>query len=255
MVGVTHVDDVLDPLETITSRGFGRYDVFCDWVGLMLAALQDDDETYLGILEDYDRGRDRDRGARNADLFSHAFGELQAAMGETNRDVLGDAFEEFGMQSDQFGQHFTPHSVSHMLAETQTSSGSVDDPPATVADPACGSGRLLIYTARRIDEPTVCFGQDKDELCAQMAALNCCFFNLDAIVVYGDSLTVEKRRAWRTSGSLLGGEIAEVEPESVPWPEASFEGGSADPEPQERVDVSTADAGDLEQSELTGWSA
>lgn len=248
-------DDVLDPLETIAGRGFGRYDVFQDWVGLMLAALQDDDETYLDILGDYDRGRDRERGERNADLFAHAFAELQSAMAETNEDVLGDAFEAFGMQSDRFGQHFTPHPVSEMLASIQAPEGDIE-PPVSIADPACGSGRLLVYMARQIDERVVCFGQDKDELCAQMAALNCCFFNLDAVVVYGDSLTVEKRRAWRTHHTILGGEIEEVDPDDVALPEASLSGDGSTDEPGRDADRVTVESGDdaTEQAALGEWS-
>jgi len=236
---------------------------------LMLAALQRDDDTYLDILDDYDRGRDRSRGDRAADLFSEAFAELLAEMERTNRDVLGDAYEAFGMQDDSFGQHFTPHNVAAMLAELQTQGGDAE-PPITIADPACGSGRLLVLAARRHDEQTLCFGQDKDLLCAQMAALNACFFNLDAVLVWGDSLTVETRRAWQTRGTAIGGDIREVEPDEVPWPEAAFEStpDDADTEADGQTDASggepassttdrltvTADSSGLEQSDLGAWS-
>lgn len=252
---MTGVDGILDPLETIAGRGFSRYDVFRDWVRLMLCALQRDDDPYLEIIDEYDRGRDRDHGERNADLFALAFGELMDAMEEANRDRLGDAFEAFGMQSDRFGQHFTPHNVAAALAEVQVGADADDpDPPVTIADPACGSGRLPIYAARRIDQPTFCFGQDKDELCAQMAALNFCFFNVDGVVIWGDSIRVEKKRAWRTANTPFGGEVREVDPESVPLPEASLEERAADQEPAQ-VAVASADDGGLDQAELDGWSA
>lgn len=247
---------VLDPLETIASRGFGRYDVFRDWVRLMLAALQRDDDQYLSVLDAYKRGRDRDRGERNADLFAAAFGELQELMGETNRDVLGEAYERWGMQSEQFGQHFTPHNVAASMVELQA---TVDDPdpPVTIGDPACGSGRLLVLAARQHDVKTFSYGQDKDPLCAQMAALNLCFFNMDGVVIAGDSLTLEKRQAWRTKHTLFGGEVVEVDPETVPLPEAAFEDvedageDESDPEPAERLAV---DAPEMEQADVTGWS-
>lgn len=263
-------EPITDPLETIAGRGFSRYDVYRDWVELMLAALQRDDETYLNTLEEYKRGSGRDRGQRNADLFSEAFGELMSAMEASNRDILGVTYEEFGMQNDAFGQHFTPHNVCAAMAELQAPTAD-PEPPVTIADPACGSGRLLIHAARRHDERTICFGQDKDLLCAQMCALNCCFFNMDAVVVYGDSLTVEKRRAWRTQSTMLGGDIAEVDPEDAPWPEASLETTSEDtpettpeahPENTAEVDAEAAadrvsvetDGGGLEQADLARWS-
>lgn len=65
-VGVD-VEEILDPLETIEDRGFGRYDVFRDWVDLMLSALQRDDDAYLETLDRYDRDGDHDRGERIPD--------------------------------------------------------------------------------------------------------------------------------------------------------------------------------------------
>jgi hypothetical protein len=251
-------DRVLDPLETIAGRGFTRYDVFDDWVSLMLAALQRDDDRYCDILDSYKRGRSRDRGDRNADLFSAAFHELRAAMSETNRDVLGEAYEAWGMQSEAFGQHFTPHPVCEMKAALVVDDDPAD-PPVTIADPACGSGRLLVLAARQTDAPTVCVGEDKDELCAKIAALNACFFNMDAVVLHGNSLTLDHYRAWRTVGTAFGGEIAEVDPDDMPVPEAAFEDAAdasdgADDEPAaDRVAVAT-DA-DLEQADLGEWSA
>lgn len=255
------VSPVIKPLEVIESRGFGGYDVFRDWVRLMLAALQRDDDTYLDILDGYDRGHDREVGERNADLFSKAFGELMSAMEESNQDVLGEAYESFGMQNEAFGQHFTPWNVSAMMAELQATVEE-PDPPVTIADPACGSGRLLVLAARRHDVHTICFGQDKDLLCCQMAALNFCFFNMDGIVVFGDSLKVEKRRAWETRSTIMGGQVREVDPDDVPWPEAAFEAGQEEDEEAtvetpdtpdaERVSVE-ADGGDLDQSELGAW--
>lgn len=212
-VGVD-VEAILDPLETIERRGFGRYDVFRDWVDLMLSALQRDDDAYLDTLDRYDR----DRGERIPDLFVTAFSELMATMDETGQDVLGVAYEEFGMQTDTFGQHFTPHNVAATMAEIQTATdenGTQED-PVTIADPACGSGRMLVLAARQQDAPTICFGQDTDLVCAQIAALNLCFFNIDSAVVYGDSLAMTKRRAWKTRGTMLGGEVAEVDPDELP---------------------------------------
>ena len=250
-VGVD-VEGILDPLETIEHRGFGRYDVFRDWIDLMLSALQRDDDAYLDTLGRYDRDGNRDRGERVPDLFATAFSELMATMDETNRDVLGVAYKEFGMQTDAFGQHFTPHNVAATMAEVQTvtnENGTQED-PVTIADPACGSGRMLVLAARQQDAPTICFGQDKDLVCAQMAALNLCFFNIDGAVVCGDSLGMTKRRAWKTRGTMLGGEVAEVDPDDLPWPEAAFDEPTIGDEPTSPTAVEHES---IEQSELGAW--
>ncbi|MFC7076167.1 N-6 DNA methylase [Haloarcula halophila] len=207
------VDDLIATLEQIRQRGHSAHTVFRDWVELMLFALQRRDEPYLEILEGYRERADMDQpdGQRSADLFANAFGQLQERMAETDADVLGAVYEEYGMSSDAFGQHFTPHPVCEMMAEI---SGIVDDSETdgrqTVLDPACGSGRMLLVGARH--QPTSLFvGQDKDPLCAKMAALNCCFFNIDAYIVQGDSLTVKYQRAWQTSHSPMGGSVRELD--------------------------------------------
>ena len=218
-------DDVLAPLEMIAGRGYSTYDVFRDWTELMLAALQDDDETYLNVLKEYDRGKDRDRGERNADLFAQAFGELQATMRDTGLDVLGAVYEAWDLSSHDQGVHFTPHSVARALAKFQVypqDGEATLEPPVRIADPACGSGRLLIFAARVQDESVICYAKDQNSVCARMAALNCCFFNLDAVIVQGDSLQITRQRAWRTRHTPLGGEIVEVDPERLPDPEVMF---------------------------------
>lgn len=250
---MTDLSGITSPLETVEGYGHGRFDVFRDWVRLMLASLQRDDETYLGILEEYDRGRDRPEGSRPPDLFSEAFGELMVKMEETNRDVLGDVYEELGAQKDAFGQHFTPHPTVRSLAEMNTVAVN-PDPPVTVADPTCGSGRMLVYAAAEIDEHTLCFGRDLDLTCAQMSALNCCFFNIDSVVVWGDSLKCERRRAWKTTQSAIGGSVREVDPDELTWPTASVEEADVEDVPtEERVSVN-AGGGELSQSDLNRWS-
>ena len=89
------------------------------------------------------------------------------ATDETERDVLGDAYEAFGMQTDAFGQHFTLHIVTAAMAEIQTTTDSgTQEEPMTIADLACGSGRILVLAARQQNAPIVHLGHDTDLVCA-----------------------------------------------------------------------------------------
>ncbi|AUG49487.1 restriction endonuclease subunit M (plasmid) [Haloarcula taiwanensis] len=211
------VDEIVATLEQIRQRGHSAHTVFRDWVNLMLFALQDRDDPYLEIVDDYrERGdMDHPRGQRSVDLFAKAFGQLQERMAATDADVLGAVYEEYGMSSDAFGQHFIPHSVCETMVEIAgVGDESNTEDRQTVCDPACGSGRTLLVAGRK--QPDALFvGQDKDPLCARMTVLNCCFLNLDAYVIQGDSLTVEFQRAWQTSYSSLGGSVRELDDEEV----------------------------------------
>lgn len=210
-------ESVMSHLQTIANRGYSRFDIFRDLLDLLLAAAQNQEERREEILEEYQRDLDDDRDPENKTevLFGKAIAELMNGMEATNKDVLGAVYELWGMQSDHFGQHFTPHSTCHSKAEMLATADDSTDPPISIQDPACGSARLLISAAQVIDEPTFCVGVDKDPVCAKMAALNCYFFNMDAVVIQGDSLSVELDRAWRTINTPVGGHIEEIDPDDV----------------------------------------
>lgn len=199
------VEAVATPLQEIARRGHYERDVFRDWVTAMLTALSGQENDYLEVVQSYPN--DRDRGDREADLLTKAFGELQRAMAETDRDILGMVYEHLGLHNHENGQYFTPHPVCRLKVETK-----LGEDANSVSDPACGSGRLLMEASKNAPEAFY-FGRDNDRLCAKMAALNMCFFNLDAVVVHGDSLKLTRKRAWETTNTALGGEIHEVDPE------------------------------------------
>ena len=125
--------------------------MFRDWIDLMLSALQRDDDAYLDTPSRYDRDGDRNRGERVPDLFATVFSELMATMDETDRDVLGIAYEEFGMQTDAFGQHFTPHNVAATMAEIQTATdeNGRNDPEARELPVQVPGGRPPMRVQRR----------------------------------------------------------------------------------------------------------
>ena len=228
--------EIVETLETIRQRGHSAHTVLGDWVNLMLYALQRRDDPYLEIVDSYREERDIDHpdGQRSVDPFSKTFGQLQEQMAETDTDVLGGIYEKYGMSSDASGQYFTPHNVCELMAET---AGITDEPDAdaekkqTVADPACGSGRMLLVAGRKLSDPLV-VGQDKDPLCARMAALNCCFLNLDSYIIHGDSLTIDFQRAWETSYSPMGGGVRELDEEEISdlheWVTDAFESTGED---------------------------
>jgi hypothetical protein len=81
-----------------------------------------------------------------------------------------------------------------------------------------------------------------------MTALNCCFLNLDAYVIQGDSLTVEFQRAWQTSYSSLGGNVRELDDEKVEelheWVTDAFENtveAENQPSPTQGTDTGSED--------------
>lgn len=83
-----------------------------------------------------------------------------------------------------------------------------------------------------------------------MAALNLCFFNIDGAVTCGDSLAMTKRRAWKMRGTMLSGEVVEVDLDDLPWPEVAFNESAMDDEPTSPTEI---EDGVIEQSDLGAW--
>lgn len=197
--------DLRDHLEAVsTVTGLALYDVFRDWLDLSLLAFERNDPEYLEIVEQYEDRHDEATARECLDHYAAALGELTAATAEVGHDVLGLVYEQLGLTSDAFAQHFTPHNVSDaMAAMTVVSDGFEDvDPPLTVHDPACGSGRLLVSAARAVAEaddapPAVFYGRDKSATCAKLTAVNLTLLGIAGVAVVGDSLTMEERTVWK----------------------------------------------------------
>jgi hypothetical protein len=89
----------------------------------------------------------------------------------------------------------------------------------TVCEPCGGSGRLLLAAAK-VNPDRLFVGQDIDLRCVRITAINLALRGLCGSVIWGDSLALEQRLAYRT-GFNGTGFIREVKPdESLPRTEA-----------------------------------
>lgn len=91
-------------------------------------------------------------------------------------DIIGDAYEylmrKFATESGKSkGQFYTPAEVSRILANVVGISKCTDR-NATVCDPACGSGSLLIRAVDAAPFPILGCGQEKESTTAGLAKMN-----------------------------------------------------------------------------------
>lgn len=101
--------------------------------------------------------------------------EIDFKLHDTNADILGDAYEfligEFASGAGKkAGEFYTPQEVSTLLAQIVTSKRK----PATIYDPTCGSGSLLLRVAKALpkDEHPKFYGQELTRTTYNLARMN-----------------------------------------------------------------------------------
>jgi len=195
--------EIINYLEKITSRGYSHYQVFDDWLDLMITALMTDDKNYLEVMGRYKN--DGEYGKREADYFKEAFHKLQEVMAITNDEFLGEIYQLWNIQNKHTGQFFTPKAIAKMVNEINGVG------KGRILDPACGAGIMLIEGAKLLSRDDLYesffVGQDIDSTCVKMCALNMCFFNLNGYAIQGDSLAMQYNYGYRTTRSPWGGSI------------------------------------------------
>ena len=102
-------------------------------------------------------------------------------------DIIGDAYEylmrNFATESGKSkGQFYTPAEVSRILAKVIGIDKCLDH-NATICDPACGSGSLLIRALDEAPFEISGYGQEKETMTAGLAKMNAVLHNKASITI------------------------------------------------------------------------
>jgi type I restriction-modification system DNA methylase subunit len=222
----TYTKPVLDSLTDVRQQtGHGWSRVFRDWIDIVFASLQRDDDSHGKMVDRYesDFGEETTQTAFRA--YSEAFANLLAAMEKTDADILGCLYQEYGAPSSENGQHFTPPPAARLLGgmsipSSEEIENTTPEDPVRIHDPTCGSGGLLVGAGQRLEEiaespyAALFVGQDIDIRCAKMTAINFAVRGLPGFAIHGDSLKADPMAAWKVmpSKGLMGTPIRGCEP-------------------------------------------
>lgn len=108
-------------------------------------------------------------------------------------DIIGDAYEylmrNFATESGKSkGQFYTPAEVSRILAKV-IGIDKCTDHNATICDPACGSGSLLIRALSEAPFEISGYGQEKEVATAGLAKMNAVLHNKAAVIRAGNTFS------------------------------------------------------------------
>ncbi|SBS33693.1 Type I restriction enzyme EcoKI M protein [Marinomonas spartinae] len=157
-----------------------------DKINKIISALAEENDL-KGVIDvadfnDEDKlGKDKEM----LDRLTKLVGIFQGLDLSSNRaggdDLLGDAYEylmrHFATESGKSkGQFYTPSEVSQILAKVV---GIKEDTPqdATVYDPTCGSGSLLLKANDQAERGLTLYGQEMDNATSALARMNMILHN------------------------------------------------------------------------------
>ncbi len=195
-------------LQGLTAR-HDLYRVFADSMEMMaLAVANGCDRTqydarearYLVIAKDYSR--------EELTQVSRLMALLTEAMTAEFADYLGELFMGLDLGSDARGQFFTPYDLCRLMARATIDDDQIQQALAargyvTVHEPAVGAGGMVLAMEERmraLGHPGVMHVTcvDVDIKAVHMAYLQLSLAGIPAIVIHGNSLTLEAWSTWYT---------------------------------------------------------
>ncbi len=157
-----------------------------DKINIIIRTLAEENDL-KGVIDvaDFNDEDKLGKGKEMIDRLSKLVGIFEGLDLSANRaegdDLLGDAYEylmrHFATESGKSkGQFYTPAEVSRILAKVI---GITTDTPqdATVYDPTCGSGSLLLKASDEAPRGLSIFGQEMDNATAALARMNMILHN------------------------------------------------------------------------------
>jgi len=219
----------LQTFETILNRlapRYGVFPVFSDFLTLCVCAfsLGRMESLYLETIRKYEKP--------DAYLFSEALAALVIEMtgihGNGFVDVLGEYFQN-NISHGFNGQYFTPQPICDMMARMVNPSVTGE----RIADPACGSGRMLFASAK-VNRFAIFYGADIDVNCAKMAVINLCLNSLYGEIAWMDSLTNRFYCAWEIFPTIKGLPCIKQIPKELSYIYLQLPWAEAKPAPQKQ---------------------
>ena len=216
--------DIIKKLKLLGSK-YSIWSVFEDWLAICAISIsnsvdlnhwEERENQYLKIINKYT--------SNEQEILAEAFSELIVALqkecdinGPT--DLLGKVFHTLELHNKYRGQFFTPSNVCNLMGEISAGNidNSVDEALSkkgylTVYEPCVGSGGLVLGFANSMYRKKLNYCKqiaayccDIDIKCVYMAYIQLSLYGIPAVVVHGNSLTVEEWSKWYTPIYLLDG--------------------------------------------------
>lgn len=215
-VAIDHRKVIVKMIEDL-SRRHNRHQVFRDFVLMIATAMsnavdlrnrESREAMYMEAVRRYT--------PEELQAFPKMSAELVMAMEASPRDVMGEIFMELDLGNDRTGQFFTPMHVCDLMARLHVTDGMkaaiASKGFVTVSEPAAGGGAMIIALAQVLREEGINYQKaihvtavDVDPTAVMMSYVQFSLMHIPAVVVHGNTLTLEEHSHWYTPAHILGG--------------------------------------------------
>ncbi|ROR76003.1 N-6 DNA Methylase [Plantibacter flavus] len=151
-----------------------------------------------------------DEVARFPQMIAELILEFEKGFG----DHLGHLYMSLDLGNESLGQYFTPYSVSSLLAKMtigEQTTALDNQPFITLHEPSCGSGGMIVAFAEAMDSVGLNYQRrvhvtavDLDQTAVHMTYVALTLLHMPAVVVHGNTLTLEEFDVWPTPAHVLG---------------------------------------------------
>ena len=188
------------------------WDIWQDWLSLMAIsisnaveyhALQERNEEYARIISKYDK-TDFDKFV---ELFTYLVMALESCNG-VYKDLLGEIYHALKLNNENNGEFFTPMHIADFMANISFIDSEYDLASKgfiSMSEPTCGSGVMVIAMANSIiqagydvSKSLIAVCTDINLICVKMAYVQLSLIGVPAVVIHGNSLSMEEWSRWYT---------------------------------------------------------
>lgn len=210
-----HRTNIIRMIDQVARR-HDRRTVFRDFVTMSAVALSKMDLRQAEAREELYMQTVRKYSSEEAVTIAHMFVELQEGLHVAPRDLLGEIFMQIELGSSRMGQFFTPHHICELMAAITMSDDIVEKVAkhgfVTVHEPASGSGATVIAMMLAMRDRGLSYQRhahvtaiDLDPTAAMMAYVQLSLMHVPAVVVHGNTLTLETYSQWYTPAHIMAG--------------------------------------------------
>ena len=217
-------DKILKTIQKLCYR-HSPWNIFSDFVELGALCIanscadkkteewEEREKRYLEIINKYDKDEQQHFPIMFADLVQ----ALEYALTWENApvDILGELFHELELHNQFKGQFFTPQHICDFMGAITLGDSKADVERqgfVSCCEPACGSGAMVLGFARAMMEAELNYctqlvveATDIDLKCVHMTYLQLSLYGIPAIVIHGNTLTLEEWGRWYTPVYIIHG--------------------------------------------------